>query len=290
MTVTKTRGATKKLGLLHEMVKFRAGDRRFAIHKNLIPADSSFILDRHDRKRKSISGECAICHREMDDQLEDITYCRAQCGQNLHAKCATNWVVLKKKCPFCRSDWLDAQEIHLELDEYAVQDYLTWLYGQEQYDLLADEFDVLGDSTVYSFFRPALHLLSVGIIMGDTSFAQATIQVMAEGWEKLQLQEIDKKEFGLIIWHVIDLIYGDDTILRQSKIYFVSQILPVVTEEREEFFDTLLGGDGSLPPSFYHDLSLVLLQKFGGQTRALKPFADFEKLNFNLESSYAEWL
>lgn len=65
-----------------------------------------------DGKRKPIEGDCPICYSELDPSGEDVTYCRAACGQNMHRDCFNTWAQTKgfkeaATCPMCRSKWED---------------------------------------------------------------------------------------------------------------------------------------------------------------------------------------
>lgn len=54
---------------------------------------------------------CPICHESLFPEIEAITFCQRQCGNNFHIKCLTVWIdhkIQEKKpvtCPCCRSDW-----------------------------------------------------------------------------------------------------------------------------------------------------------------------------------------
>jgi hypothetical protein len=71
---------------------------------------------RHDKNRKPIDGDCPICFNELAaDGGEDIVWCRATCGQNVHKECFEMWAATKRQgggsrgsevtCPYCRSVW-----------------------------------------------------------------------------------------------------------------------------------------------------------------------------------------
>jgi hypothetical protein len=55
-----------------------------------------------------VDSECPICCCEMEPD-EATTWCRAQCGGNLHAQCFDTWRthmgVSDVTCPYCRSPW-----------------------------------------------------------------------------------------------------------------------------------------------------------------------------------------
>lgn len=65
-----------------------------------------------DGNRKPIQGECPICVVDFEpDSGEKILYCKASCGNNIHADCFNMWKATKPTgrvtCPFCRSPWQD---------------------------------------------------------------------------------------------------------------------------------------------------------------------------------------
>lgn len=41
--------------------------------------------------RKEVSGDCPICFTEFEPEMEDIVWCRAACGNNLHKDCFEQW-------------------------------------------------------------------------------------------------------------------------------------------------------------------------------------------------------
>ena len=68
-----------------------------------------------DGHRKPIEGECPICVVDFEpDSGEKILYCKASCGNNIHADCFNMWKATKPAgrvtCPFCRSPWQDDAE------------------------------------------------------------------------------------------------------------------------------------------------------------------------------------
>ncbi|KAL4809114.1 hypothetical protein BDV18DRAFT_94740 [Aspergillus unguis] len=59
-------------------------------------------------KRKPIEGDCPICFMEFEPG-EDIVWCRAACGNNIHKACFQQWAATKHhqgvRCVYCRSPW-----------------------------------------------------------------------------------------------------------------------------------------------------------------------------------------
>ena len=64
-----------------------------------------------DGNRKPLEGECPICcvDFEPENSSEEVVYCRAACGNNVHKECFEQWAATKKggsvTCPFCRTPW-----------------------------------------------------------------------------------------------------------------------------------------------------------------------------------------
>ncbi|KAL9078066.1 MAG: hypothetical protein Q9157_003005 [Trypethelium eluteriae] len=79
------------------------------------PSDSS---SSSSSNRKPIEDDCPICCCPFDtesDNADDIVWCKASCGNNIHKTCFEQWAATKKvanygsaapvTCPFCRSRW-----------------------------------------------------------------------------------------------------------------------------------------------------------------------------------------
>src|SRR5437016_2960298 len=45
-----------------------------------------------DGKRKPIEGECPICYQDYDAQNNELVWCKAACGQNMHKSCFAQWM------------------------------------------------------------------------------------------------------------------------------------------------------------------------------------------------------
>ncbi|KAF4626788.1 hypothetical protein G7Y89_g11365 [Cudoniella acicularis] len=61
-------------------------------------------------QRKPIEGDCPVCVMEFDesDKSEDILWCKAACGNNIHRHCFEQWARTKSgevKCVYCRTPW-----------------------------------------------------------------------------------------------------------------------------------------------------------------------------------------
>lgn len=65
----------------------------------------------NDGNRKPVEGECPICcvDFEPENSDEEVVYCKAACGNNVHKECFQQWAATKQggsvTCPFCRTPW-----------------------------------------------------------------------------------------------------------------------------------------------------------------------------------------
>lgn len=63
----------------------------------------------HPSNRKEISGDCPICFMDLETEGEELVWCKAACGQNLHKGCFEQWVKSQKgkeiSCVYCRAAW-----------------------------------------------------------------------------------------------------------------------------------------------------------------------------------------
>lgn len=60
-------------------------------------------------KRKSVEGECPICYMDFDEDSNELVWCRAACGNNMHKSCFDQWAASQRgsvvKCVYCRTPW-----------------------------------------------------------------------------------------------------------------------------------------------------------------------------------------
>lgn len=69
-----------------------------------------------DGNRKPLEGECPICcvDFEPENRKEEVVFCKAACGNNIHKECFQQWAAIKKggevTCPFCRTPWEGDEE------------------------------------------------------------------------------------------------------------------------------------------------------------------------------------
>lgn len=112
-------------------------EKQFTVHEDLICATSHDFRRKLQGKRKPVLGECSICHEDLDQQAGNVTFCRAQCGQNVHDYCIDEWARSQDgptKCPVCRHVWREDSHATLALwelidfKESVIVTYLNWLY------------------------------------------------------------------------------------------------------------------------------------------------------------------
>ena len=65
-------------------------------------------------KRRPIDGDCPICFTPFEPESEEIVYCKAACGNNIHADCFEQWAKSQAgkdvRCVYCRSVWQGDEE------------------------------------------------------------------------------------------------------------------------------------------------------------------------------------
>lgn len=95
------------------------------IFSNAPPIHAPDSAKAESNNRKPIEGDCPICFCEFEAK-EDIVWCRAACGQNIHKQCFQMWAKTKGAghvtCPFCRSGWQDVEDVSKVRKEDGVMD------------------------------------------------------------------------------------------------------------------------------------------------------------------------
>ena len=75
-----------------------------------IPAADASTTD-NNRKPYSSDEDCPICCMPFEPEKEEIVFCKAACGNNVHKECFEQWAATKRAkraqvtCPFCRTPW-----------------------------------------------------------------------------------------------------------------------------------------------------------------------------------------
>ncbi|MDI1487209.1 MAG: hypothetical protein OHK93_006478 [Ramalina farinacea] len=77
-------------------------------------SSSSAAADPSSSNRKAIEGDCPICFTAFEPDAEEIVFCRAACGNNIHAECFEQWAKSQAgkevRCVYCRTPWQGDEE------------------------------------------------------------------------------------------------------------------------------------------------------------------------------------
>lgn len=158
--------------------KLGSNKKPFTVHEDLLCATSAIFKNELQKKRKPVSGECPICHEEVDLKVGNVAFCRSQCGQNFHDHCIDKWSESQNgpaNCPVCRQAWSERPQEIIELwcnenlEATAVQLYCNWLYTKQ---VQIDE-DVVRDSEDFGIC--ILQGLKVSLWINAQDFACALV-------------------------------------------------------------------------------------------------------------------
>jgi hypothetical protein len=123
-----------------------------------IPTNTSRSSDT-DGNRKPIEGECPICYQDYEPEKNELVWCKAACGQNIHKSCFGQWTAAQRgtavRCVFCRTPW--------EVDPGDVQTLTgTGAVNAEGYVNVANQFGMseVRDYSVYNRF--SRHAMGLG--------------------------------------------------------------------------------------------------------------------------------
>ncbi|KAL2837669.1 hypothetical protein BJX68DRAFT_272964 [Aspergillus pseudodeflectus] len=101
-----------------------------------------------DGKRKPVEGDCPICFMEFEPGKENIIWCRAACGNNVHANCFQKWAATQNsrgvRCVYCRSPWQveDADgRVGMDLEQLRTQGQV----GEDGYINVASQMGMSGE-------------------------------------------------------------------------------------------------------------------------------------------------
>jgi len=74
-----------------------------------IPDATGDAEEDNDGKRKPIEGECPICYMDYDPGNNELVWCKAACGNNMHKQCFEQWAASQRgqevRCVYCRTPW-----------------------------------------------------------------------------------------------------------------------------------------------------------------------------------------
>lgn len=115
-----------------------------------IPTDVGDNDDR-DGKRKSTEGECPICYMDLDENENELVWCKAACGNNMHKSCFEQWVASQRgqavRCVYCRTEWqMDTSDVESIRKAGTV--------GEDGYVNVAEQFGISRARDYSSYYQP----------------------------------------------------------------------------------------------------------------------------------------
>jgi hypothetical protein len=86
--------------------EFQLDDLEMRCKKRLESLQSSLTVVSVDRRPMDVNSECPIC-LELITKDEETSWCKSQCGGNVHSVCIQRWLKVKggNHCPLCRAPW-----------------------------------------------------------------------------------------------------------------------------------------------------------------------------------------
>ncbi|KAI1372517.1 hypothetical protein F4677DRAFT_456556 [Hypoxylon crocopeplum] len=106
----------------------------------------------HDKNRKPLEGDCPICFMPFEG-AEDIVYCRATCGQNIHKECFEMWATTKRNsardqvtCPMCRTPWQGDDDMVKKIKN-------TGVVGFDGYVNVADQLGISRERDCSTYYN-----------------------------------------------------------------------------------------------------------------------------------------
>ncbi|KAF2706036.1 hypothetical protein K504DRAFT_414181 [Pleomassaria siparia CBS 279.74] len=105
-----------------------------------------------DGNRKAIEGDCPICYSDLDmAETNNIVYCKAACGNNVHKDCMASWIAAKAgkpTCPYCRALW---EDVSLPVGKVNLQGATR---NEDGYLNVASQLGLSGQRDYSSYHRP----------------------------------------------------------------------------------------------------------------------------------------
>ncbi|GFN12819.1 RING finger protein [Aspergillus tubingensis] len=105
---------------LQYQLAFLSSELREMYNGSPISREQANVEENKDGNRKPVEGDCPICFMEFEPDKEEIVWCRAACGNNIHKTCFQKWAATQQaqgvRCVYCRSPW-QADTGNMKLDE-----------------------------------------------------------------------------------------------------------------------------------------------------------------------------
>ncbi|GES62666.1 RING finger domain protein [Aspergillus terreus] len=104
---------------LQYQLAFLSSELRDILEHSSLSREAQPQADDNQGKRRPIEGDCPICFMEFEPEKEEIVWCRAACGNNIHKTCFQQWAFTQRaqgvRCVLCRTAWQsDSSDLNLE--------------------------------------------------------------------------------------------------------------------------------------------------------------------------------
>lgn len=104
-----------------------------------------------DGTRKAIEGDCPICYMDFEPDRNELVWCKAACGNNMHKSCFDKWAASQcgntVRCVYCRTPW--------QIDHGGLESIKkTGQVNEEGYVNVAEHFGMSRARDYSSYHRP----------------------------------------------------------------------------------------------------------------------------------------
>ncbi|KAI9697034.1 MAG: hypothetical protein M1836_004995 [Candelina mexicana] len=104
----------------------------------------------HPGKRKPIEGPCPVCFLDLEADTDDIVWCKAACGNNIHKHCFEQWAASQRgkevKCVYCRTLWQGDVDVSKNISTEGI-------LNEEGYVNVADQLGLSGRRDYSSYHQ-----------------------------------------------------------------------------------------------------------------------------------------
>ncbi|KAI4172223.1 MAG: hypothetical protein LQ343_003658 [Gyalolechia ehrenbergii] len=138
---------------LQYQLAFLSSELREILSQAPLPA-SSVAAPSAPSHRKEVAGDCPICFMEFEPENEEIVWCKAACGNNIHKHCFEQWAKSQKRmsdvrCVYCRTPWHG--------DEESIEKIKTeGRKNREGYVNVASQLGLSGRRDTSTYYQPWL--------------------------------------------------------------------------------------------------------------------------------------
>ncbi|KAE8371561.1 RING finger domain protein [Aspergillus bertholletiae] len=111
---------------LQYQLAFLSMELREMYEGSSLSREKTKCVDNNGVNRKAVDGECPICFMEFEPDKEEIVWCQATCGTNVHKACFQQWAITTRsqgvRCVYCRSPWqTDTSDVSLKVKQLREQ-------------------------------------------------------------------------------------------------------------------------------------------------------------------------